>query len=994
MQHSIENHTTYYTNKKSLEAYIVDHHIKSASSLLIQIFSAKTDQVFISTLLCELTQLLPDAVIIGTTTDGEIMNGKVSTGKVVLSFTKFAHTRLKCAALRHVHNECFENGRLLAQQLIGEDTKLIIALADGLHTNGEELLSGIASIKPKIPVAGGMAGDNLKFEKTLVFTKDEIMQEGVVAVALESKQLRIHRDYSFCWQSIGNEMTVTKVEKNRLYTLNNIKVVDLYTHYLGIKPEEFEAGIGIEFPLIVTHDGLNSARAIRSREDDGSVMMAGNLSVGDKVRIGFGDAKRMLHQSQKLIEAASRQPSEVIFVYSCAARRYFIGNEIEAEVSPLQAIAPVCGFFTYGEFFTQDKNELFNQTMTIVSLSESNKSKTIAQTPKITSKIIKSNYLSTLVHLINVTSLELQEYTEALEQSYAHNEMLKERLELALLGSHDGVWDWNIAEHSLYFSPRWKEMIGYRDDEFANELSNFEDHVHHDDLERVREYINKNLYAKTENCETIYRLRHKAGHWVWVLVRGKTLFDEKNHPVRMIGTMTDITEQKKAEALLLKRKKALHQQAYYDTLTRLPNRSLFMDRLEHALIKAKRSGNKVALFFIDLDKFKHINDSYGHLLGDTVLKIVAKRLSSSIREGDTLARLSGDEFALIAEEISDEKQLASLAQKLLELIEEPICVDELQLSLSLSIGISIYPDDASQALKLLEYADTAMYTAKENGRNTFEFYALEMTTYALARMRLIADLREAFERDEFILHYQPQIDALQNKIVGMEALIRWENPKTGLALPSTFLPLAEETGMAIEIDKLVIKKAISQTSQWSKEGIMSEMIALNISAKQLEHQGFAKEFGAAIKSYEIDPSRLVLELSEARMIKNDAHIIEKINELNALGIHLSIDDFGIGCSSPSFLKRSAIYQLKIDQTLIKDIPQKKESIEIIKAIIALAKSLDIDVIAKGVERAEQKACLLTLGCVKMQGNYFSKPLPPQEAEVFLREHLSIISKNE
>jgi len=1108
MQHSIQNHTTYYTDKKSLEEYISYHHIGNSSSLLIQIFSANTDKEFISALLSELTRLLPDAVIIGTTTDGEIMNGKVSTGKVVLSFTKFAHTTLKYAAVRHDQNDCFETGRHLAQQLIGEDTRLMIAFADGLHTNGEEFLNGIASVNSEVPVAGGMAGDNLKFEKTLVFTGDEIMEEGAVAVALESKHLHIHRDYSFNWQPIGNEMTVTKAEKNRLYTLNDIKVVDIYSHYLGIKPEEFKMGTGIEFPLIVNHDGLNIARAILSKEDDGSVIMAGNLSVGDKVRIGFGDAKGILHRSQKLIEAASEQPSEVIFVYSCTARRYFMENEIEAEVSPLRSIAPVSGFFTYGEFFTLEKNELFNQTMTIVSLSESIRVKTIVQTPKIESEIIRSDYFSALVHLINVTSREVQEYTEALQQSNAQNEMLRERLELALSGSHDGVWDWDIAENCLYFSPRWKEIIGYKDDEFANELSNFEDHIHKDDLEQVWEHINKNLYEKTEYCETIHRLRHKEGHWVWVLVRGKTLFDKKDQPVRMIGTMTDITEQKmlqlktqaqqfvleqisdgvirtdmegniiswnhgaekiygyaeeevagkhislifhpehaiafqtyvnilqergtynlegrfirksreeifvslsltllkdekgnpvglisinkditeqkEAEALLLKQKKALHHQAHYDTLTGLPNRSLFMDRLEQALIKAKRSGNKVALFFIDLDKFKHINDSYGHLVGDKVLKIVAERLSSLIREGDTLARLSGDEFTMIIEDISDGKQLASLAQKLLEHMKEPMYVDEYQLYLSLSIGISIYPDDASKALELLKYADTAMYKAKESGRNTFEFYASEMTAHALARMILKTSLKQAIERDEFILHYQPQIDVLQNKIIGMEALVRWENPEKGLVLPGTFLPLAEETGMVIEIDKLVIEKAISQTSQWSKAGIMSGMIALNITTKQLEYQGFVEEFGATIESYEIDPSHLVLELSEAHMMKNVEYTMEKIIELNALGIHISIDDFGTGCSSLSFLKRFAIHQLKIDQTFVKDIPGKKESVEIIKAIIALAKSLDIDVIAEGVETPEQKACLLTLGCVKMQGNYFSEPLPAKEAEAFLRERL-------
>ncbi|MDM5271887.1 EAL domain-containing protein [Sulfurovum sp. zt1-1] len=1105
---SIQNHNTYYTDKKSLQDFILDHNIDNSPSLLIQIFSGDTDQLFIATLLSELTDLLPTAMIIGTTTDGEIMNGKVSSEKVVLSFTQFEHTTLRYAVMTHQENDSFETGRHLAQRLMGEDTKLILSFADGLHTNGEEFLKGIASVNDKVIVAGGLAGDNFKFEKTLVFTKDEIVENGAVAVALDSQYLHIHTDYSFNWQPIGNEMTVTKVEQNRLYTLNDIKVVDIYSHYLGIEPEQFKTGTGIDFPLIVNHNDLNIARAIISKEDDGSVIMAGNLSVGDKVRIGFGDAKGIINQSQKIIETVSEKPSEVIFVYSCTARRYFMGEEIETEIFPLQAIAPVSGFFTYGEFFTSKKNELLNETMTIVSLSESIRVKKIEQTPTIKSEKIRSDYFSALVHLINATSQEVQEYTDALQQSNAFNEMLKERMELALYGSNDGVWDWNVPENSVYFSPRWKEIIGYKDHEFTNLVTTLQEHIHPDDLEQVWKNINKNLYKKTEYFETIHRLRHKDGHWVWVLVRGKTLFDKNDQPLRMIGTMTDITEQKmlqlraqaqqfvieqindgvirtdmegniiswnygaekiygysekevvgkhisiifhpendtsfqkfvntlqaegtfsmeerfitksreeiyvslsltllrdekgtpiglisinkditetkEAETLLKKQKAELHHQAHYDTLTGLPNRALFMDRMEQALIKARRSGSKVALFFIDLDKFKHINDSFGHLVGDKVLQIIAERLGNLIRKGDTLARLSGDEFTMIIEDVSDGEHLATLAQKLLEHMKEPIYIDEFQLYLSLSIGISIYPDDARTALELLKYADTAMYKAKESGRNTFEFYAAEMTSHALARMILKTSLKQAIEKDEFVVYYQPQIDIVKNKIIGLEALVRWKNPEKGFILPGAFLSLAVETGMVVEIDKLVIEKALSQVSQWSKKGILTGTVALNLTTKQLEYQDFVEELSTTIKRYDIDPANLVLELSEAHMMKGLEYTTEKVKELNALGVHVSIDDFGTGCSSLSFLTRLSIHQLKIDQAFVSDIPEKKESIEIIKAIIALAKSLHIDMIAEGVETLEQKEFLLALGCEKMQGNYFGEPLPAQEVEILLNKYL-------
>ncbi|MFT7878964.1 MAG: EAL domain-containing protein [Sulfurimonas sp.] len=1105
---SIQNYHTYYTDKKSLQKFISDHDIENLPSLLIQVFSSDTDHTFITTLLSELRSLLPDAVIIGTTTDGEIMNGKVSSGKVALSFTQFAHTTLKHAAVTYHDNDSFESGRQLAEKLIGEDTKLLIAFADGLHTNGEAFLNGIASVDDEVSVAGGLAGDNFKFENTMVFTRDRIMEEGAVAVALDSTHLHIHTDYSFNWQPIGNELTVTKVEENRLYTLDDKKVVDIYSHYLGITPEQFMHKTGIEFPLIVNRKGINVARAIISKEDDGSVIMAGNLSVGDKVRIGFGDAKGILNQSRKIIESVAEKPSEAIFVYSCTARRYFMGKEVETEILPLQSIAPVSGFFTYGEFFTSERSELLNQTMTIVSLSERIIDRQVEERPVIESGEVRNDYFSALVHLINVTSQEVQEYTDELLQSNAVNEMLKERLQLALSGSNDGIWDWDIVENSIYFSPCWKKIIGYKDNEFANEMTNLEEHIHPDDLEKVRENINKNLYEHREYCETVHRLRHKDGHWVWVLVRGKTLCNKEGQPVRLIGTMTDITEQKmlqlksleqtliieqmsegviqtdlegyiiswnssaekiygysekemvdkhistifdpehtlsfstylnrvqekgtytieerfitksgkgifvslslsllkdekgtpiglisinkdiseqkEAEILLQEQKKALHHQAHYDTLTGLPNRVLFMDRLEQAIIKAKRSGKKIALLFIDLDKFKHINDSFGHLVGDKVLQITGERLRSSIRKGDTLARLGGDEFTMIIEGVSEGEDLSTLAQKLLEYMKEPINVEEYQLYLSLSIGITIYPDDTRNALELLKYADTAMYKAKESGRNTFAFYASEMTRRALDRMMLKTSLKQAIERDEFVVYYQPQVDVAKNKIIGLEALVRWKNPQNDLILPGVFLSLAEETGMVVEIDRLVIKKAISQVHQWSKKGIISGIIALNITTKQLEYQDFVEELNTTMERYEMETADLVLEISEAPMMKDIEYTTEKLRELNALGVQISIDDFGTGCSSLSLLNRLSIHQLKIDQAFVSDLPEKKESVEIIKAIIALAQSLHIDMIAEGVETEEQKALLLALGCEKMQGNYFSEPLPANEVEGFLTAYL-------
>lgn len=1089
---------TYYTNKEELASFIHDENIQNSSSLLIQIFSAINDKTFISTLLSELTLFLPDAVIIGTTTDGEIMDGKVSSDKVVLSFSQFKHTTLKAAAIEHTANG-YNSGQYLAKELLTDDTKLLIAFADGLHTNGEEFLHGITSIDDKVIVSGGHAGDNSRFIETLVFTKEHIFTKGAVAVTLNSKHLHIHTDYSFNWHPIGNELTITKAEGNRIYTIDDKSAVDTYTYYLGENISKGLPGIGIEFPLIVNRNGRNVSRAAIGKEDDGSVIVGGTLYTGEKVRIGYGNGKEILKKSQNILKTTSRQPSEGIFIYSCATRKYFMGSKIESEIMPLQQIAPVSGFFTYGEFFTSTQKELLNQTMTLVSLSESDVIDKITVDTEQKQVDINSASIEALTHLINITSQEVNKQTEILKASNLLNQQLKERMELALLGSNDGIWDWNMLDNSVYFSPRWKEMLGYEDDELPNVLSSWEGNLHPDDIEETWADAHKNINGETEYYENIHRLRHKDGHWVWIHDRGKAFYDESGKAIRMIGTHTDITEQKenqlkllhqaqiiqqtqesvtttdlegyitswnkgsealfgyttdevmgehisllsvkdkyevfernfpplmelgeyrctlslvkkskeevltdlslsllrdskgnpigivgylqditerkKAEEALLAQKEILRYQAHHDALTGLPNRVLFTDRLEQGIEKAKRHKEGLALFFIDLDKFKYINDSLGHGVGDRVLRAISKRLESIIRKEDTLARLSGDEFTLIMEELRHPEDASLLAEKVLQTLAEAIFIDEHILYVSGSIGISFYPQDATDAQSLLKYADTAMYKAKEEGRNNYQFYSPKMTEFALERMMMQTSLRQAIVNQEFVIHYQPQINASTETLVGLEALVRWEHPTKGLLLPDAFIPLAEETGMIVEIDHWVMRTAMRQITEWNKEGLNPGVLGLNLSIKQLDKIDFLQTIETCIQTNNFNSKWLELEITEGQMMRKPEEVITKLNQINNLGIGISIDDFGTGYSSLSLLKRLPINRLKIDRSFVKDIPEDEEDVAIVKAIIALAMSLKLDLIAEGVETSEQRDFLIDHGCINIQGHYYSHPMPAEE----------------
>jgi len=407
---------------------------------------------------------------------------------------------------------------------------------------------------------------------------------------------------------------------------------------------------------------------------------------------------------------------------------------------------------------------------------------------------------------------------------------------------------------------------------------------------------------------------------------------------------------------------------------------LFTDRLEQEIEKAKRYKKGFALMFIDLDKFKHINDSLGHGVGDSVLKEVARRLKGILRSEDTLARLSGDEFTVIMEELIQPEDASLLAEKILETLAEPMYIDDHMLYVSGSIGISLYPQDATDAQLLLKYADTAMYKAKKEGRNTFQFYSSEMTEFALERMAMKTSLRQAIDNKEFIIHYQPQIDALTDTLVGLEALVRWQHPTMGFLSPDQFIPLADETGMIVSIDQWMMHTAMKQISQWYKEGLMPGVLSLNISIKQLEGNDFVEKIKEVMKTYDFKAEWLELEISERQMMKKAEEVIEKLNKINDLGIGISIDDFGTGYSSLSFLKRLPINRLKIDRLFIRGIPNEEEDAAIVKAVIALAESFKLDISAEGVETEAQKEFLLDCGCKNIQGYYYSEPVPADKIE--------------
>jgi diguanylate cyclase (GGDEF)-like protein len=426
--------------------------------------------------------------------------------------------------------------------------------------------------------------------------------------------------------------------------------------------------------------------------------------------------------------------------------------------------------------------------------------------------------------------------------------------------------------------------------------------------------------------------------------------------------------------------------ASHDPLTKLPNRMLFIDRLKQSIKSAERTGGCLCVLFLDLDRFKEVNDTYGHDIGDKLLQAVATRLRTQVREVDTISRLGGDEFTISLVD-SSSKQTMLVVDKIVSLMAKVFLINEIEIYTTFSIGISKFPEDGETYDILLRNADTAMYRAKERGKNTYQFYNFKMTELIVEKSKLALEIKRALENDEFIPYYQPKVNANTSKIIGMEALIRWEHPEYGFITPDKFIPVAEEIGLINKIDLWMMKKTISDMSKLQKNGFEIGVLSLNFSMQLLEDLNCFENLQLLLKKFQVNPKDIEVEIPETVLIGNQEKVISVLNKFRELKIVISIDDFGTGYSSLSYLKLLPIDKLKIDRSFVDDLPDDKNDVAIIKAIIALAQSLKMDLIAEGIETKEQADFLVKAGCPNHQGYYYSKPIPFDKLESFLKQSI-------
>lgn len=557
-----------------------------------------------------------------------------------------------------------------------------------------------------------------------------------------------------------------------------------------------------------------------------------------------------------------------------------------------------------------------------------------------------------------------------IQQKLEENE---QRLSYVIQGANLGYWDWDCVTNKNIVNDKWLDFLGLTQEDIINNYTDWAERVHPDDVENTSQVLDKTM-KDFEPYTMEFRMQHKDGHWVWIRASGAVVQKDEatNKPLRLAGIHQDISFRKKAQ-------EEIAFLALNDPLTKLPNRIFLKTKLEEFL---KSTTPELAFLFLDLDYFKNINDVYGHSMGDKVIQEVAFRFKETIGKDNFIARVGGDEFVILSLDVS---QVDELCKALALTIEKPFYVEDEKFSLGVSIGIALFPQDGTSLEELFKNADTAMYVAKDSGKNRYKFYTQNMTDAIFKSTKMDNEMKRALENDEFILHYQPQFDLRTGLVVGAEALVRWLDPIKGMIPPNDFISRAEQNRLMIPMGEMIFRKALIQLKLWQEAGLFGGKMAINISGVQIEEENFATLLATILNEVGMGASHVELEVTESFIMKNAQQSIKTLRKLKNLGFSISVDDFGTGYSSLSYLKQLPIDRLKIDRSFVKDLPEDKDDRAISRVILALAKTLELEVLAEGIETKAQQEFLLENGCELAQGYLFAKPMDAESFISFLHQ---------
>jgi diguanylate cyclase (GGDEF)-like protein/PAS domain S-box-containing protein len=548
----------------------------------------------------------------------------------------------------------------------------------------------------------------------------------------------------------------------------------------------------------------------------------------------------------------------------------------------------------------------------------------------------------------------------------------EERYRLAMDGANDVIWEWDINNTMVFFSDKWTDLTGYELEEKKTSMCFLRDILHPNDVNRAIEDYKKYINGEMPCYQSEFRIKTSQDKYIWLFVRGKALKDADGNASKISGSITDITDRRRAQEKITR-------MAYYDSLTDLPNRGLFKRELEDTISCTVANGSKAALLFIDLDNFKNVNDTLGHDYGDKVLKMNAKILKEHFKEG-FVARLAGDEFTVLIKNVQNQHEIIKACSELINVYNNPFELCQKHVYVSSSIGIALIPDDGVEENVLFRNADTAMYRAKASGKNRYCFFDKKMRDELMRKTNIEKHLRQAIKRQELSIYYQPQMDIKNERLRGFEALLRWKDNEIGDISPVEFIPIAEETGLIIPIGEWVLKNVCNQIKEWKNKGYDFKQISVNISSIQLQEDNFLEQIKKILNESHVLPKYIKLEITETALIGSMDLCVSLLKKLREYGFEIALDDFGTGYSYFNYLKYLPINDLKIDKSFIDNISESYRDKVIVETIIEFAKKMDFYVVAEGIETKDQLDLTRSMGCDAAQGFYYSKPLPPCEVE--------------
>ncbi|WP_051541874.1 putative bifunctional diguanylate cyclase/phosphodiesterase [Clostridium lundense] len=591
---------------------------------------------------------------------------------------------------------------------------------------------------------------------------------------------------------------------------------------------------------------------------------------------------------------------------------------------------------------------------------------------------MKYDRLTSIYEELSTTEEELRNQYKELKRNQEALRISEERYRLAVEGANDALWDWDFLNNEFFISEKWKNEISNKDiNDNLSIIGKLTRLIYPQDLDKAFGTLKDYLRGKTPYLMCEYRIKFKNEEYKWVLTRGKILRDKDGRPIRMAGSLSDITDRKLYE-------EKIKQLAYYDRLTGLPNFHFLKERIKEQINKGTEE-TKFALMLIDLDNFRNINDTLGHEFGDKVLIAIGNELKGILGNEDIICKMSEDEFLIFKNSIKHKCDMVAVAERILKQFQSPIMVEGHEVYTTASIGIDAYPNDGSDSSTLLKNVDSAMYIAKQRGKNRYEFFHKSIYNNILERTKLERDLRRAIENNEFLLYYQPQMSLSTREIIGVEALIRWKHSQRGIVSPAEFIPLAESTGLIVPLGKWVLETACRQNKLWQKMGYKNINISVNVSALQIQQGNFINMVKNILSEVDMEPKFLDIEITESTLMQSIDSVVKKLQYLREMGIRISLDDFGTGYSSLNYLKKLPINTLKIDKVFVDDIRDESIDEAITGEIIQLAHKMRIDVVAEGVELEKQVEFLKMQECDKIQGYVLSRPLPNKEIEMYFKK---------